>query len=166
MSGTAELVTYDYDGNRMILERYDKNAVFGQLFSPLSGVDESALIAAEPCEVLFFNYKKVFSQCVNACASHTLFLDNLLTLLTKKLRDQAHHVEVLSKRSLRGKLLAYFEIQAREKRSDSFTLPFSLSTLAYYLCIDRSAMQREMKKMREEGIILAKGKKIVICKKM
>jgi CRP-like cAMP-binding protein len=166
LSGTAELVTYDYDGNRMILERYDKNSVFGQLFAPFSGIDEPAVIAAENCEVMFFKYRKVISQCVNACESHTIFLDNMLCLLTEKLRAQANHIEVLSKRSLRGKLMAFFEIQAREKQLSSFTLPFSLYTLADYLSIDRSAMQREMKKMREEGLIKSKGKKIELCKKI
>ena len=166
LSGTAELVTYDYDGNRMILEQYHKNSVFGQLFTPNSGIDEPAVIATETCEVLFFKYKNAISQCMNACVGHTAFLDNMLALLTEKLRAQANHIEVLSKRSLRGKLLAFFEIQAREKQSDSFTLPFSLYTLADYLSIDRSAMQREMKKMREEGIINSKGKKIELCKKI
>lgn len=166
ISGSAELVTYDYDGNKMILERYDKNSIFGQLFAPFAGIDEPTVAAVENCEVLFFPYKKILSQCVNACESHTVFLDNMICLLTKKLRSQANHIEVLTKRSLRGKLMAFFEMQAREKQSDSFTLPFSLYTLADYLSIDRSAMQREMKKMREEGIIRSKGKKIELCKKI
>lgn len=164
ISGSAELVTYDYDGNKMILERYDKNSVFGQLFTPLSDIDEPTVAAVENCEVLFFQYKKIISQCVNACESHTVFLDNMLRLLTEKLRTQAKHIEVLTKRTLRDKLMAFFEICAREKQSCSFTLPFSLYTLADYLSIDRSAMQREMKKMREEGIIRSKGKKIELCK--
>ena len=35
----------------------------------------------------------------------------------------------------------------------SFLLPFTLSTLADYLSIDRSAMTRELKRMKEEGLI-------------
>ncbi len=166
LSGAAELVTYDYDGNRMILERYDKDSVFGWLFAPGFGSDEPMVVAAEQCEVLFFKYKKVLSQCENVCEIHTVFLDNMFRRLTEKLRTQANHIEVLSKRSLRGKLMAFFEIQAREKQSNSFILPFSLCTLADYLSIDRSAMQREMKKMRDEGIIYSKGKKIELCKKI
>ena len=37
--------------------------------------------------------------------------------------------------------------------SDTFLLPFTLSTLADYLSIDRSAMMRELKKLREEGLV-------------
>lgn len=166
VSGAAELVTFDYDGNRMILDRYDKDSVFGQTFAPVSGIDEPTVVASENCVVLFFTYQNVISQCAKACKSHTIFLDNMLNLLTKKLRDQANHIEVLSKRSLRSKLMAFFEIQAREKQSNRFTLPFSLYTLADYLSIDRSAMQREMKKLREEGVIKSKGKTIELCKKI
>ena len=33
LSGTADLVTYDYDGNRMILAQYGKDAIFGSIFA-------------------------------------------------------------------------------------------------------------------------------------
>lgn len=166
LSGAAELVTYDYNGNKTILERYGKDAIFGQLFLPSSDIDEPIVIAAEKCEILFFRYKKVITQCSNACKFHTTFLTNLMYILTYKVREQASHIEVLSKRNLRGKLMTYFKLQAEKAMSDSFSLPFSLYTLADYLSVDRSAMQREMKKMRDEGIIISKGKNITLCKKI
>ena len=49
-------------------------------------------------------------------------------------------MEVLSCRSTREKLLCYFRIRAGEEKSLSFSLPFTLSALAEYLCVDRSAM--------------------------
>lgn len=164
-SGAAELVSYDYDGNRMLLERYEEDALFGELFSPSSGPDAPSVIATEACEVLFFPYENILVPCEQSCESHSSLLNNVIFLLTEKLRSQASHIEVLSKRTLRGKLLAYFEAAAREKGTTSFSLPFSLYTLADYLSIDRSAMQREMKKMREEGIIRSKGKRIELLAK-
>ncbi len=160
ISGTAELVSYDYEGNRMLLERYEKNAIFGELFSPGSGLDSLSVIASSPCEVLFFPYQNLTAPCDHVCELHPVFLENMIHLLTARLCAQSCHIEVLSKRSLRGKLLAYFKQQAKENHSNLFTLPFSLYTLADYLSIDRSAMQREMKKMKEEGVIRSKGKKI------
>ena len=46
--------------------------------------------------------------------------------------------------------------------SKSFTLPFSLTDLADYLSIDRSAMMRELAHLKEEGFIQKKGKKITL----
>ena len=34
-----------------------------------------------------------------------------------------------------------------------FTIPMSLSALADYISVDRSSMMRELRKMKEEGII-------------
>ena len=39
-------------------------------------------------------------------------------------------------------------------------LPFTLTDLADYLSIDRSAMMRELKNLKEEGLIETKGKRI------
>ena len=72
--------------------------------------------------------------------------------------------ETLSQRSIRNKLLNYFHQLAYTNGSDSFTLPFSLNSMADYLFVDRSAMLREMKKMREEELIESKGKKIKLLR--
>ena len=63
------------------------------------------------------------------------------------------YTDILSKRSLRQKLLAYFDTLRKESGSNTFTLPMSLSSLADYLCVDRSAMMREIKQLREEGFL-------------
>ena len=39
--------------------------------------------------------------------------------------------------------------QGRKQGSPVFPLPFSLMALANFLCVDRSAMMRELKKMKE-----------------
>ena len=46
--------------------------------------------------------------------------------------------------------------------SSEINLPVSLSDLADYLSVDRSAMMREMKKMKQEEMISAKGSKITL----
>ena len=45
---------------------------------------------------------------------------------------------------------------------NTFDLPFSISALADYICSDRSAMMREMKNMRQNGLIDADGRKITL----
>lgn len=165
LSGTAELATYDYDGNKTILERYSADSVFGDMFFRPTGGDEFMVSATTPCEVLSFRYHNAINQCENACKRHTKLLDNLFSMLSMKLLTQSQHIEVLTKRSIREKLLAYFEHQATKNSSFSFSLPMSLSSLADYLSIDRSAMQREIKKLNDEGIIISKGKKITLIRK-
>ncbi len=165
LSGTAELVTYDYDGNKTILERFSADSIFGDMFFNPSGSDEFRVCATSPCEIISFRYYNAITQCENVCKRHSQLLDNLFSMLSKKVLSQSQHIEVLTKRTIREKLISYFEHQATQNSSFSFVLPMSLSALADYLSIDRSAMQREIKRLNDEGIIVSKGKRITLIRK-
>ena len=140
LSGSAELASYDYDGNKSILERYSCDSVFGEKFFYSLSTDELVVSATSSCSVLYFKYTPAIFE--NVSKYHAKFLDNLFSMVAKKSYQQSQHIDVLSKRTIREKLTSYFEIQARENTSFSFSLPMSLSALADYLSIDRSAMQR------------------------
>lgn len=71
-------------------------------------------------------------------------------------------IELLSKRTIREKLLAYFTIISTRNISKSFTIPFSLTDLADYLSIDRSAMMRELGILKSDGIIEKSGNRITL----
>lgn len=165
LSGTAELAGYDYDGNKSVLERYSVDSVFGDTFFHALGGDQFMVSATSKCTVLSFRYHNALFQCKKACEHHAIFLDNLFSLISNKLISQTQHIEVLTKRSIREKLLSYFELQALKNSSFSFSLPMSLSSLSDYLGIDRSAMQRELRRLNDEGLIISKGKKIVLVRK-
>ncbi len=165
LSGTAELASYDYDGNKSVLERYSTDSVFGDMFFHALGNDQYMISATSPCVILSFRYRNALSQCSKVCEHHTKFLDNLFLLISNKLILQTQHIEVLTKRSIRDKLISYFELQALKNASFSFSLPMSLSSLSDYLGIDRSAMQRELRRLNNEGILNSKGKKIVLVRK-
>lgn len=71
-------------------------------------------------------------------------------------------IELLTKKNIRDKLLTYFTLLSTRKLSKTFTLPFSLTDLADYLSVDRSAMMRELSHLKEEGFIKKNGKKITL----
>ena len=89
-------------------------------------------------------------------------VENLFHLVTEKAMFLSERVEVLSRRSIREKLLRYFQLQATKERGRSFLLPFSLSALADYISADRSAMMRELKKMREEMLVTITGRQVTL----
>ena len=51
------------------------------------------------------------------------------------------------------------------KLNKTFTLPFSLTDLADFLSIDRSAMMRELKLLKEGGFIDKSGNRITLLYK-
>ena len=71
---------------------------------------------------------------------------------------------MISKKSLRKKLMAYFSYLSEEAGSPSFETPMSLSQLASYLCVDRTGMMRELKNMCADGLIRRSGRKITLIK--
>lgn len=164
LSGEANLVRFDPNGNRTILEYLTQGDVFGEMFAMAARPEQEELsvIASQDSLCLFIEYDHLIRRCPNACPYHSLLVSNTLLLMSEKARNLSARIEVLSRRTLREKLLTYFELQSSLLQSRRFTLPFSLSNLADYLCVDRSAMLREMKRLREDGKILSKGRSITL----
>ena len=51
---------------------------------------------------------------------------------------------------------------SKKKLSKTFTIPLTYTDLADYLGIDRSAMQRELKNLKEDELISTTNKKITL----
>ena len=83
----------------------------------------------------------------------------------QKVTDLNMRIELLTKRSTRDKLLSYFSLISTRKLSKSFVLPFTLTDLADYLSVDRSAMMREIKLLKEDGLIQKNGNTITLLYK-
>ena len=96
---------------------------------------------------------------------HTTLSASILELTLRNSVHQNTRIEVLSKRTIREKLLTYFSILSSRDFSKSFTLPFSLTNLADYLSVDRSAMMRELKNLVDEGFISKNGNRIKLLYK-
>ena len=160
LEGEADLIKYDQDGYRNIIEHLRKQDIFGRVFFAPYDDSDVDVVACTKCKIIFFDYHHLIKRCEKACLHHTILVSNVLQIFSNKTRQLHSRIEILSQRSIRNKLLNYFHQMAFINHSDSFQLPFSLNSLADYLFIDRSAMLREMKKMREEGLIESKGRNI------
>ena len=80
--------------------------------------------------------------------------------MSKKTNTLSARVNVLSQRTIREKLINYFYQLSAAAGSKDLLLPYSMTTLADYLCVDRSAMTRELKNMKKDGLISGDGKNI------
>ena len=161
--GSAVVERIDREGGRAILEHLGPGGVFGEMMMFKAAGDDSVVVrAAAPTRVSFLHSEAVMRRCEHACACHSRMVENLFHLVTEKATSLSERVEVLSRRSIREKLLRYFQLQAAKGRGPSFQLPFSLSALADYISADRSAMMRELKKMREEMLVTITGRQVTL----
>ena len=161
--GSAVVERIDREGGRTILEHLEAGGVFGEMlmFENVAG-DSITVVAERPCRVWFMAASQVTKRCENACAHHSRMVENMFRLVADKATALSERVEVLSRRSIRDKLLCYFSLLAARSGGSDFSLPFSLSALADYISADRSAMMRELKKMREEMLVTITGRQVTL----
>lgn len=162
LHGTACLENINLDAQRRILDYYGTEDMFCRSFFPDTERSTCCVVSKSKGKAAFFHFRRLMLLADGDGAAGKL-LDRLLTISGKRAMI---HTDVLGQRTLRNKLLAYFEYLAVRRHSLSFSLPLSLTDCADYLAVDRSAMMRELCKMREEGIVRAKGRQIELLKKV
>ena len=165
ISGNADLVRYDLNGNRTIIEHFTNNDIFGEVFYSITTNNELLVEAKSKCEVLIYNYYDIHTKCTKNCKFHQSLSEYLPELILDKITDLNLRIELLTKRTTRDKLLSYFNLLSTKKLSKTFKIPFSLTDLADYLSVDRSAMMRELKLLKEENFIKKNGKEITLLYK-
>lgn len=161
ISGTADLVRYDYNGNRIVTEHFTENSIFGEIFYQINTNSEFLVEAKEKCKVLLFSYDDINEKCKSNCSFHKRLISYFPNLVITKITDLTSRIELLSRRSTRDKLLGYFSLLSKQK-GKSFTLPFSITELANYLAVDRSSMTRELSILKKENFIKQNRNKITL----
>jgi CRP-like cAMP-binding protein len=154
LSGSVHMIKTDIWGKKSIFAFFMPGELFGESFA-VQGDTSSAVNfeAAEDTKVLFLSASNIIHSCPNACSFHAQIATNLFRLLGYKNQKFINKLEVLSKGSTRDKLLAYISQLAQEQHSRYVNSPLSRSALAEYLSVNRSAMIRELSRMRNDGII-------------
>ena len=154
ISGAVDMVKEDLWGNKTMLVRMRKDEMFGETFA--CGSDNLSVVTflvSEDARILFIPFDRVMHSCTMACRFHHRLIENMVRIIANKNRDLMRKVEVVSKRTIREKLLSYLSIQAQVHQSRYFEIPLGRLELAEYLCVDRSALTRELAKMKEDGLI-------------
>ena len=164
LDGYAQILNYEYNGNEIVVENLVKDSVFGSNIS-LTNSENYQIIAKQNTTVVVIDYDKLVNPKNLAHNYFNIFLGNLFDIINNKLRDKNERIKVLEKKQIRDKLLEYFELEHKKRRLRNIYLPFSFKDLADYLAINRSAMFRELKHMKEEKLIEIKNRRITLLYK-
>lgn len=157
--GIAYLSTNNTEEQRRILDYYQEGNIFGIHFIPEHENKAFYIIAKTKCTVDLVKYKRFMTCCEKHCDKHAKIIDLMIMASVKK---HLTHIDILAQRSLRSKLMSFFEYLRVQKGKSTFTLPLPLSDLADYLAVDRSAMMREIKKLNDEEIIKTEKHKVTL----
>ena len=161
LDGSAKIVNINYLGEEILIEDLEKDSVFGTDISAINDT-EIQIIANETTTVLIIDYNRLINSNNLQYTYYNLFVFNILQILNDKLRDTNNRIQILTKKNIRDKLLAFFENEYRKTRSQKIYLDTSLKDIADYICVNRSAMFRELRNLKDEGFIKVEGRKITL----
>ena len=152
LSGAVQACCDDFDGNRMIMAEVKPGVTFGESLCFLQIPDSPVYIyASEDADVLWFSLKNVYNG-----VSDELVLDiqkRFTALLAGRALSLNARVQILSKKTLREKLIFYFSDLAASNGSQTFKVSLNREDMATYIGSNRAALSRELSKMKAEGII-------------
>ena len=160
-SGSVQFIFNDYDGNKTIIEELNSGEMFGNLISNITS-EEITCITKEDTQITYIEFDEITNDEIIKNDFYIIFIKNLIKLLTDQLTTRNNRIELLTKRSTRDKILAYFKNESQKKGTKKFNMPMTFTELANYLSVDRSAMSREIKYLKEEGFLEVNGKRITI----
>ena len=161
IDGSASVIRIDYNGNKSLIDTLHKDDIFESKMFNLNN-SELSIIANEETNVIIIEYGKFINRCKKNCPYHNQFIDNTLSIILNKLNDNYERIQILTKKSTREKLREYFTIVSNKRGSKRFRIPLSYSDLANYLAVDRSAMMREIKYLKEDNLIEVENRIITI----
>lgn len=163
LSGSIQIIRSDLNGNRSIQAVFGMGAVFAESFV-FAGIKNCpvAVLAAEDSSILFIPAKKMLHTCKTACGFHLKLVENIAGMLARKNMILNEKLEIISGRSIRERVILYLSREARRQNSRRVQIPFSRTELADYICVDRSALSRELGTMRSEKVIDFEGARIIV----
>lgn len=154
LSGRLRAESVSVSGERTVCALHAPGSLAGDILmvseNHASPVD---VLAAEDTDVLLFSAHKVLNGCASCCTRHGKLRENLLAEIAEKYWAQREHLSILSRRSLRARLAAFLLYRAERAGAESFRLSISREDLADFLHANRSAVSRELSRMRAEGLI-------------
>lgn len=154
LQGSVHIIREEESGEQVILSELHEGSLFAESFV-CAGIQYSpvAVLAHEHCDVLFINFSKVVSMCTTACSFHGKLVENMLQIIASKNIFLNNKMEILSKKTIQEKILAYLYLESKHRGKKEFDIPFSRDELADYLCVNRSALSRQLCAMRDQGLL-------------
>ena len=145
------------DGRSLVVTQMGPGGVFGDVLAGAGTPSPVTLTAAEPCLALFLAQSRLLAPCGVPDApdpqAHWQVLRNLVETISGKYFTLDRRLELLMCKSLRARISLWALDEADRFGADTFTVPLTRAQLAETLSCDRSALSRELSRMRRDGLL-------------
>ncbi len=152
LSGSVQVYMDELDGRQMLMAHVDSGGTFGEALCFLQIPASPVYVrTAERTEILWLSLDKVRAGGEDAGAK--LFRNRFSAMMAEKMLNMNDRIQILSKSSLRERLITFFTQCIHRSGSNTFSVPFDRNGMAAYLCVNRSAVSRELARMKQDGLI-------------
>lgn len=163
LNGSITVYMDDFDGNCLVMSSAQKGDTFGESLCFLQRNEPVYIVATQNTDILWLHCHRLQDDC--NCSLSCELRNRFIALLANRALDMNNRIQVLSKFTIRDKLITYFSQCANRTKSDTFTLALDRSSLAAYIGTERSALSRELHKMQKENIIEISKNEITLIRK-
>ena len=153
---------YSEDGNLLTIDRLSRGRVFGEtLVCSMSQDSPIQIDALNDTEVLYLDFDPLLLQQENGCPYRMRVTANLLQEMGRGALFLNQKMRILAQNRLRNRIKVYLQGLPVASNGE-IRLEMGRGEMADYLCVDRSALSRELGRMQKEGILTYQGQVIQI----
>ncbi len=152
--GSVRIENTDLWGNKSILSRPGAGKIFAKTYALCQEPMLVDVVTAEQTEILFLDLHLLQHAKNHSAAWYIQLLHNLLRITTRNNLSLSGRVFCTTAKSVRSGVLTYLSAQAVKQGSKQFTIPFNRQQMADYLNVDRSALSKELCRMRDAGLLV------------
>lgn len=153
LSGTVRAESSNAQGEHTLMAIHRSGALVGDvLMATPGGKSPVYVIASEPSRLLYIPYREIMGGCPKCCPAHTQLRENLIAEIARKFWAQRRRAGYLSTPSLRRRIAMYL-LDRAEEAGTTFSLGGTREELAEFLCVNRSALSRELSRMKRDGLL-------------
>lgn len=150
LSGTAQIVRESPWGDKTFLTTLVQGDLFGKSFACNDvSYGTASFVAMTQCHILSIPFRRP----LETCTSHLKLIENCLDIIAQKNVTLMETLDILSKKTIRERILAWLIQQVQVYGSKCFTASIGRIQLAESLCVDRSALTRELSNMKRDGLL-------------
>lgn len=152
--GRAFMEREDFLGKTYLYSQVSRDDPWGVgfLYPALEG-SEFSCRAVTRCTFLFISYDRLTAPLREGEAARLRLLQNFMKAAAAQNHMLLEKLNLLSRRSLRERIFLYFYRLMQVQQRDILVSPLNRTELAEFLCVNRSALTRELSRMQKEGVL-------------
>ncbi|ADK83143.1 Crp/Fnr family transcriptional regulator [Sediminispirochaeta smaragdinae] len=155
LKGSVDISQINRDGHLILISRMGKGDLIAEAFvCSASSNDFLDIRSSSDTILLLLALPSKENRKQRDCPYYNVILRNLVRDLAEKAVVLNKKVQLLGQRTLKDKLLLFFENLSREQKSRTVHLTFTREVLASLVSADRSSVCRELSRMQQAGLIL------------